>query len=324
MMCNTIHQRGLYIIALAIMCILCLGAFDSSAVSAQKTKPASYGALRIQSNPSGLAVEVDGVASGVTSSSEDLTIERLAPGAHMVAVTLPDGRQWRREIQIAAGRLKCIAVAYRPPPPPIVASPCPYRVNIDAPTQVTDGTIVTYSANANYGGSRNLNYTWTVSPASAKIVTGAGSSRIEIDTTGLAGQRLTATLVVDDGSGATGCRQIVQAVTWVPPIERRERISSQFDVCCECASDDQKARLDNLAIALQNEPSTNAYILVYRNRNSRQPQSKQLLSRARDYLISQRGIDGSRIVTVEGGSRDENCVELWLVPQGAAPPVPKP
>ena len=306
------------------MCVLCLGAFDSSAVLAQKTKPTAYGALRIQSNPSGLAVEVDGVPSGITSSGEDLTIDRLSPGAHMVAVTLPDGRQWKRAIEIAAGRLKCISVAYRPPPPPIAALPCPYPVNIDAPTQATDGTIVAYSANVNYGGSRDLNYTWTVSPASAKIVTGVGSSRIEIDTTGLAGQRVTATLVVDDGSGAIGCRQIVQAATNVPPIERRERISSQFDVCCDCASDDQKARLDNLAIALQNDPSTTAYIIVYRNRNSRQPQSKQLLSRAREYLISQRGIDGSRIVAVESGPRDQSCVELWLVPQGAAPPVPKP
>jgi ribosomal silencing factor RsfS len=95
-------------------------------------------------------------------------------------------------------------------------------------------------------------------------------------------------------------------------------------VCCDCASDDQKARLDNLAIELQSQPTTTAYILVYKNRNSRQQQAKQLLNRAREYLVSQRGIDGARIVTVEGGTRDQNCVELWLVPQGAAPPVPKP
>lgn len=320
---NTIHQKRCFTIAFAILCGLWLGTLDSSAALADKRKPAAYGSLRIESNPVGLPVEIDGRPVGITSSGEALTIEPLSPGVHTVVVTLPDGSRWRREIDIAAGRLKCIAVTYRPAPPPIVASPCPYPVNVDAPTQATDGTIITYNANVTYSGSRDLIYTWTVSPG-AKILSGAGSPRIEIDTTGLSGQRVTGTLVVDDGSGAIGCRQIAQVATSIPPVERRKSVSSQFDVCCDCASDDQKARLDNLAIELQNEPTTTAYILVYKNRNSRQPQANQLLSRAREYLISQRGIDSSRIVTVEGGARDQNCVELWLVPRGAAPPVPKP
>ena len=321
---NTINRRRFCMIACAILCVLCLSTFDSSVVLAQKTKRAEYGALRVQSNPAGLAVEVDNVRSGVTSSGEDLQIQPLTPGIHTVVVTLPDGSQWRREIDIAAGRIKCVAVAYRPAPPPIAATPCPFPVNIAAPTQVADGTIVTYSADVTYKGAKDLMYTWTLFPGNAKILSGAGSSHIEVDTTGLAGQRLTGTLVVDDGSGGIGCRQIVQVATYIPPIERRERISSLFDVCWECASDDQKARLDNVAIALQNEPDTTVYIIAYTDRNSRKAHSTLSLSRARDYLISNRGIDGSRIVMLEGGSRDQNCLELWLVPRGAAPPVPKP
>jgi len=324
MTCKRINPSRLYVIAFAILSVLCLGSLDSSAVFPQKTKPASYGALRVQSNPAGMPVEVDGVRSGVTSSGEDLQIEPLTAGPHTVVVTLPDGSQWRREIDIASGRIKCVAVAYRPPPPPIAMLPCPYPVTIDAPTQVTDGTIVTYSANATYSGTNNLIYTWTVSPGTAKILNGAGSSRVEIDTTGLAGRPLIGTLVVDDGSGGVGCRQIVQVATYIPPIERRERVSNQFDVCCECTSDDQKARLDNFAIALQNDPTMTAYIIAYSNRGKRQSQAKQVLARAREYLISSRGIDGSRIATLDGGAHDQNCIELWLVPQGAAPPVPKP
>jgi len=324
MTCKRINPSRLYVIAFAILSVLCLGSLDSSAVFPQKTKPASYGALRVQSNPAGMPVEVDGIRSGVTSSGEDLQIEPLTAGPHTVVVTLPDGSQWRREIDIASGRIKCVAVAYRPPPPPIAMLPCPYPVTIDAPTQVTDGTIVTYSANATYSGTNNLIYTWTVSPGTAKILNGAGSSRVEIDTTGLAGRPLIGTLVVDDGSGGVGCRQIVQVATYIPPIERRERVSNQFDVCCECTSDDQKARLDNFAIALQNDPTMTAYIIAYSNRGKRQSQAKQVLARAREYLISSRGIDGSRIATLDGGAHDQNCIELWLVPQGAAPPVPKP
>src|SRR4030095_15263857 len=133
---------------------------------------------------------------------------------------------------------------------------------------IADGTIVSYSANASYAGRKNLVYKWTVSPANAKILKGEGTSEIEVDTTGLAGQRVTASVIVDDGSGELGCRQIAQAITEVPLIERRTIASNQFDVCCECASDDQKARLDNLAIALQNDPTTTAYIIAYSAKSS--------------------------------------------------------
>ena len=309
-------------VGLAILCLLALGAFDFSAVMAKKKKPAPYGSLRVLSNPPGLVIEVDGKPYG-TTTAEYTTIEGLQPGVHTVVVTLPDGRLWRREIDIAAGRVKCVTVAYRPPP--VVASAaCPFPVTISAPTQVNDGTVVSYSADVTYGGRKNLVYTWTVSPVGAKLLSGAGSPRIEIDTTGLAGQRVIATLVVDDGSGDVGCRQIAQATSYIPPVERRERVSNLFDVCCGCASDDQKARMDNFAIELQNDPSVTAYVIAHTASNGKQAHSASLLTRSKEYLTSSRGIDSSRIVTLSGGTRDQECLELWLVPRGAVPPTPKP
>jgi len=316
------ENRSFVTMLLAILCLLGLGAFDFATVHGQKTKPADYGTLRVNSDPAGLLVEIDGKPYGETTR-DYLNIEHLLPGLHTLAVTLPDGSLWRREIEIAAGRVKCITLGYRPPPA-LISSVCPFPVNISAPTQVTDGAIVTYSANVSYTGKKSLIYRWTVSPAGAKILKGAGTSEIEIDTTGLAGQRVTASVIVDDGSGEIGCRQIAQAGTSVPPIEQRSIASNQFDVCCGCASDDQKARLDNLAIELQNNPTTTAYVIVYAAKKSQQAHAPGLMNRLKDYLVSKRGIDPSRVVTVDGGSRDEDCMELWLVPRGAVPPVPKP
>jgi hypothetical protein len=45
-----------------------------------------------------------------------------------------------------------------------------------------------------------------------------------------------------------------------------------------------------------------------------------LMSRARDYLTTQRGIDASRLTVVNGGFREEDSVELWVVPSGAPAP----
>ncbi len=84
--------------------------------------------------------------------------------------------------------------------------------------------------------------------------------------------------------------------------------------------DDQKARLDNLAVELQNDPTTRAYIFAYGGRMSPLGQVENLMTRAREYLVSQRGIDASRLVVVNGGFREEDRVELWVVPSGAAAP----
>jgi len=153
---------------------------------------------------------------------------------------------------------------------------------------------------------------------------GEGTPTITVDSTEFAGQSITATLVVDDGSGEPECRQTAQATTVVPPTEERERPSRQFDVCCSCSFDDQKARLDNLAVELQAEPSSTTYVIAYGGRTSRMGQADLLGARARDYLVTQRAIDQSRIVVINGGFREEDCVELWIVPSGSTPPQPTP
>ena len=300
---------------------------DSETVSAGPTayagkrKPAKYGTIKILSTPGGLPIEVDGRPEGLTSTNyRDFDLD---PGVHTIVVTLPNGQKWTREIDLEAGRIKCVALNYRQPPPP-PKSPCPYPVNVSAPTQVNEGEIITFTADVAYSGTTPLNYTWTVSPGNAKLLGGAGTPTITVDSTGLAGQRITATLVVDDGSGDPACRQASQASTFVPPTPPRENPSRQFDVCCSCSFDDQKARLDNLAVDLQNDPSTTTYIIAYGGRTSRIGQADLLGSRARDYLVAQRGIDQSRIVVLNGGFREEDCVELWIVPSGASTPQPTP
>src|SRR6185503_7778641 len=137
-------------------------------------------------------------------------------------------------------------------------------------------------------------------------------------------QRVTAILAVDDGSGESACRQLANAatnVTRTPPPPREGR---EFDVCCSCSFDDQKARLDNLAVELQNDPSSTTYIFAYGGRTIRGGHADRLIVRARDYLVGQRGIDGSRMILASGGFREEDCVEVWIVPQGAKAPQPSP
>ena len=293
----------------------------SSQAYARKRKPAKYGVIKIQTNPAGLPIALDGKPEGVTTT--DWRSWNKDPGMHSVVISLPDGQSWTREFSLDAGRIKCVALNYRPGLPPVV-SPCPYPVNLSAPVTVNEGDVITYTADVTYSGKSPLNYTWTVTPAGAKILSGVGTSTIAVDSTGLGNQTVSATLVVDDGSGEAACRQVAQASTSITRIPPPPREGREFDVCCTCSFDDQKARLDNLAVELQNDPSSTTYIFAYGGRTSRVGQADRLGARARDYLVTLRGIDSSRIVVVNGGFREEDCVELWIVPSGATPPQPRP
>lgn len=83
---------------------------------------------------------------------------------------------------------------------------------------------------------------------------------------------------------------------------------------------DLKARLDNYAIELQNQPSALGHVIVYRSRRDPPSISQRYALLARDYLVKQRGIAQNRLVTVDGGRSGCLMYELWIVPPGAAPP----
>jgi hypothetical protein len=307
----------------AFAALLALTFFAVHPVSDVSAKPrkAKYGTLKILTTPGGLLLTIDGKPRGETTTA-NRAID-LDPGLHSVSVRLPNGQFWTREIEVPAGRVKCVVVNYRPLPP-LAKSPCPFPVSISAPAQVNDGEIITYTADVAYSGSASLKYNWKVTPSSARVISGLGSPTLTVDSTGLGGQRIVARLTADDGSSDPTCAQSAQAVSIVASLEKRVIVANEFDECNNCTFDDQKARLDNLAVELQNDPTTRAYIIAYGGRTSPLGQVEVLMTRAREYLTSQRGIDGSRFTVVNGGFREEDSVELWIVPSGATPPQATP
>ncbi len=313
---NFILSRSFKFALAVLFALVFFAAQPANNVSA-KPKKAKYGTIKILTTPGGLLLTSDGKPRG-----ETLTEYRafdLEPGVHSVVIRLPNGQPWMRDIDVPAGRIKCVVVNYRPLPP-LPKSPCPFPVSISAPQKVTDGEIITFNADVAYSGNSNLRYNWKVSPSSARIISGVGSPTLTVDSTGLGGQRIIATLTADDGSSDPTCAQSAQAVAVITPLAKVAIVAREFDECNSCTYDDQKARLDNLAVELQNDPSTRAYVIAYGGRMSPIGQVERLMSRAREYLIAQRGIDASRFTIVNGGFREEDSVELWIVPSGAAAP----
>lgn len=296
--------------------------FAQGVPEARADKKPAYGRINVSTTPGGYPLLIDGKPAGETTVQARLL--DLPPGPHTVEIVFPNGNRWVREFNIVAGRVNCIALNYRARAVVAPSVPCPYPVNVSAPSSVNEGDTITFASDVSYSGSSALNYTWTVSPPSARIISGTGTPTITVDTTGLGKQNVTAILVVDDGSGEATCRQTAQAVTNIIGVTPPPVVARKFDEFPSIAYDDDKARMDNLAIELQNNPDAQAYIITYSGRTSRAGQGERLSERARSYLTQQRGLDPGRLTIVNGGYRDVDTYEMWIVPQGASTPQPSP
>jgi hypothetical protein len=102
----------------------------------------------------------------------------------------------------------------------------------------------------------------------------------------------------------------------------RESFALKLDEYGDISFRDEKARLANFAVELQNNPSALGYVIAYGARRGRPGEAQRRADRARNLLVPKRNL--GRIVTVDGGFRNELTIELWLVPSGTTPPPAAP
>jgi hypothetical protein len=238
-----------------------------------------------------------------------LDLSGVAPGTYTVTVEVDDGCGCVAftSTTVTVNRCNCVS---RPP------APCP-TVRVSCPDTASPGQTITFTASVT-GGDPNVTptYNWTVSAGT--IASGQGTSSITVDTTGLGGQTVTAT--VDVGGYDRSCSTSASCSTAVTTRPQAQKIDEYGNI----RFNDEKARLDNYAISLQNDPTAQGYIICYGGRRGRAGEAQARCDRAKNYLVTTRGIDASRIVTVDGGYRESLTVELWLVPSGATPPSASP
>jgi hypothetical protein len=221
-------------------------------------------------------------------------------GSYTATVTVDDGNMHK----VPGSTTITISVCPCPPPP------CP-NVAVSCTDTVDQGQPITFTASLTGEGGGSVTYNWSVSAGT--ISSGQGTSSITVDTTGVGGQNVTATVEV--GGLDPACGRTASCTTSVrqpaPP-------AVKFDEYGNIRFNDEKARLDNFAIQLQNAPTSQGYYIVY---GSCEGEGAARSTRAKDYLVNNRGIDASRIVVVDGGCRADLGVELWIVPAGATAPA---
>jgi hypothetical protein len=227
----------------------------------------------------------------------------VAVGTYTATVEVNDGNQHTATGSATVTVADCTGCV-RPQPP------CP-QISVSCPSEIEAGQPVTFTASVT-GGETGATWTYNWSVSTGTISSGQGTSTITVDTAGIGGQSVTATVSI--GGADPSCNATSSCTTAVKPPPAPPR---KFDEYGNIRFNDEKARLDNYAIQLQNEPGSTGTIIVF---GSCVGEGQQRGDRAKDYLVNTRGIEAGRITVVDGGCRADLTVQLWVVPQGSAAP----
>ncbi len=156
-------------------------------------------------------------------------------------------------------------------------SPCPLGVTVTGPSGlVKPGDEQTFTVKVNNPGNYKIEYNWLVSDG--EIIEGQGTPTIKVvQPEESAGSNLTATVEISDLSG------------YCPTLS-----GSETAVICDCAysslvdeissfgsdfDNDVKARLDNYAVTLMNQPNATGYILGKISKNKSESSIKTELTK---------------------------------------------
>jgi len=229
----------------------------------------------------------------------------VANGTYTATVEVNDGNQHTATGSATVTVADCPDCVKPPPPCPTVSVSCPSEVDPNQP--------ITFTASVS-GGDSAATYTYNWSVSAGTISSGQGTSTITVDTANLAGQSVTATVSI--GGADPSCTGTTASCT--TGVKPPKPIAQKFDEYGNIRFNDEKARLDNYAIQLQNAPGAGGTIIVY---GTCAGEGQQRGDRAKDYLVNTRGIEAGRITVVDGGCASELKVQLWIVPSGADAPT---
>lgn len=265
--------------------------------------------------------------SGVSGTGTSVTVATatLAPDTYTIQGTVKEGKPGREGLK-PWETASCSAVftvkAYEPPTISCSASPA----------TIKPGDPSTITSSAMSPQNRPLTYTYSVT---AGTVMGTGPTA-QFSSVGAASGTVGVTCNVADDKGQTATAntnvEIVAPVPVTPPQPHAQALcalSFSRDTSRPTRVDNEaKACLDQVALTLQQQGDATAVIVgesTAQEKNPPRRHSREMVHdfaaqravNAKNYLVTEKGIDASRIHAVTG-TTDGQTVEDYLVPVGAS------
>ena len=270
-----------------------------------------------------------GVISG-TSSTANVATATAAPGTYTVTGNVTEGP---KPGQSASCTGQFTINAFQPPT--ISCSANPSSVNAGDSSTITASAVspqnrpLTYSYSSTGGSVTGTGATATL--ATPRIAPGGANSSITV----------TCNVVDDKGKTASATTSVSEMAPPAPAPPPAPMASSLCSVNFERdkarptrVDNEAKACLDDVALALQGKPDAKlalvgnedakeqaAYAKAAKMKhNKKTPDAAARAVNTKDYLVTEKGIDPSRIM-VYTGTDDSKTVTSTLIPTGAANPV---
>jgi len=227
----------------------------------------------------------------------------------------------------AAGR-----AIYVPPPPPPPAPPAPPKVENRPPTVSLDADktnaitcdTVRFRANAADPDGDTLTYAWTTS---AGRTVGEGAN-VTLEPGCLpAGTDVTVTVTVNDGHNHSASASRHVMIEAKPKPQTVTRSMGPFPTVKVGGgtrlNNMDKSVLDDMATRLRQDPASRLLIVGHAEKGEPNPDvlSRKRAEAVKAYMIKERGIDGSRIITRGAGAGGGRSADLTFVPDGADMPM---
>lgn len=164
---------------------------------------------------------------------------------------------------------------------------------------------------------KGIVFKWTVSQAA--IVSGQGTRNIVLAPSARSGE-IKINLEVEGGPP-----DLTYEASCVLAVNSECAMAPMLDQYSVIAPSEERKYLDRLAQRLKNGPPDSiAYIMSYAGQQACNSESDWRAKRARQYLIESHAIPTSRLVTVNGGFKENWTVELYLRSRADCGPLPNP
>jgi len=263
--------------------------------------------------------------SGATGTETTVTIATgtLAPGSYTVTGVVKEGKKGREGLkpwETAACAAVFTVKAFEPPTIGCSANP----------SSINPGDKSTITASGVSPQNRPLTYSYS---AASGTIQGT-SNTATFDSTGAPTGPVSITCNVQDDKGqtATANTSVTIAAPYVAPVPHSQALCSiSFNLKNQPPArvdNEAKACLDQVAVDLQNQADAKVVIVGESTADEKTPKMRrhhehevenlaaQRAVNTKEYLVTDKGIDASRVVVLTGGT-DGQTVEDYLVPSGA-------
>jgi hypothetical protein len=271
--------------------------------------------------------------SGAGATGSDTTVKldtsALAPGEYTVTGTVKEGKPGKEGLKPWESATCTAGITVKAFEPPTISCSA-------SPGTIKPGDTATVTSVGVSPQNRPLTYSYT---ASAGTITGTGTTA-EYSSAGAPTGAVGITCNVSDDKGHTVSSQTGLTITapYVPPQPHTQALCSinfANDAKRPMRVDNEaKACLDQVALDLKQQADAKAVVVGEQNSDEGSKTAKeqkfaarhkhatvdqfaaQRAVNAKDYLVTEQGIDASRI-SVATGATDGQTVENYLVPAGA-------